>query len=111
VRLDLVLPSATAAAPAAPAAAAPTATPAATAPSAEDRSTTFRPVEGGTEMQSGEKLLVEAYAAIWIILFAFVLLSWRRQRKIDERVTSLEAAVEAARAAAPQGGAAPKGDG
>jgi CcmD family protein len=81
--------------------------PAATVPSADDRSTAFRPVEGGTEMQSGEKLLVEAYAAIWLILFAFVLISWRRQRKLDERVASLEAAVEAARReeATPKGGA------
>lgn len=62
-----------------------------------DRSTTFRPVEGGTEMQSGEKLLVEAYAAIWLILFGLVLLSWRRQKTIDDRVSSLEAALEKAR--------------
>jgi len=48
-------------------------------------------------MQSGEKLLVEAYAAIWLILFALVLLSWRRQQTIDERVSSLEAAIEKAR--------------
>ena len=52
------------------------------------------PCEGGTEMQSGEKLLVEAYAAIWVILFAMVLLSWRRQRRLDERIASLEAAIE-----------------
>ena len=31
-------------------------TPAPTSTGADDRSTTFRPVEGGTEMQSGEKL-------------------------------------------------------
>ncbi len=64
---------------------------------AEDRSTTFRPVEGGNELQSGEKLLVEAYAAIWIILFALVLFSWRRQRKLDDRMNGLEAAIEKAR--------------
>ncbi len=74
--------------------------PAPAATTAEDRSTTFRPVEGGPQMQSGEKLLVEAYAAIWLILFALVLLSWRRQRRIDERIGSLEEAVEKARAAA-----------
>jgi hypothetical protein len=67
----------------------------------DDRSTTFRPVQGGTEMQSGEKLLVEAYAAIWIVLFAMILLGWRRQRKIDERVSSLEAALAQARAEVP----------
>ncbi len=88
MKIDLVAPRSTPSAPA-PAASA--------APSPDDRSTTFRPVEGGTEMQSGEKLLVEAYAAIWIILFAFVLLSWRRQRRLDERVAGLAAAVEAAR--------------
>ena len=40
----------------------------------------------------------EAYAAIWIILFAMVLLSWRRQRQIDARVASLDAALTIARA-------------
>ncbi len=61
--------------------------------SSEDRSTTFRPVEGGNEMQSGEKLLVEAYAAIWLILLAMVFFSWRRQSKTDARVAELEAAL------------------
>ena len=75
---------------------------AATAATTEDRSTTFRPVEGGTEMQSGEKLLVEAYAAIWVILFALVLLSWRRQRGLDERMNHLAAAIDKARLAADQ---------
>lgn len=67
----------------------------------EDRSTTFRPVQGGDQMQSGEHLLVEAYAAIWIVLFALILLGWRRQRRIDARVTGLEAALAQARAEAP----------
>lgn len=71
---------------------------------AEDRSTTFRAVQGGNEMQSGEKLLVEAYAVIWLILFGMILLSWRRQRKIDDRVASLEGALAAARAQAPRAG-------
>ncbi len=67
-------------------------------PGADDRSTTFRPVEGGQEMQSGEKLLVEAYAAIWVILFAMILLSWRRKRRLDERMGTLSAAIDKARA-------------
>jgi hypothetical protein len=66
-------------------------------PGAGDRSTSFRPVQGGPELQSGEKLLVEAYAAIWIILLALVLLSWRRQRRLDERMVSLSAAIDKAR--------------
>ena len=62
-----------------------------------DRATTFRPVEGGNQMQSGEMLLVEAYAAIWIILFALVFFTWRRQKKLDARVASLETAIAKAR--------------
>jgi CcmD family protein len=62
-----------------------------------NRSTTFRPVEGGNTLQSGERLLVEAYAAIWFIVFAFVLLSWRRQLKLDRRIADLEAALRARR--------------
>jgi hypothetical protein len=78
----------------------PTPSSAPTTTTAEDRSTSFRAVQGGNEMQSGEKLLVEAYAVFWLALFGLVLLSWRRQRKIDERVASLEGAIAAARAQA-----------
>jgi CcmD family protein len=42
---------------------------------------------------SGGTLLVEAYAALWIILFGFVVVSWRRQSRIDARVAELERAV------------------
>jgi hypothetical protein len=70
----------------------------ATETSADGRSTSFRAVEGGNEMQSGEMLLVEAYAAIWTLLFVMLLLWWRRQRLIDSRITFLEEAVAKARA-------------
>ncbi|MFT3767101.1 MAG: CcmD family protein [Minicystis sp.] len=63
----------------------------------DDRSTTFKPVTGAPEMQSGEKLLVEAYAAIWLILFALVLLSWRRQGKLEARIAHLDDAIVKAR--------------
>jgi hypothetical protein len=89
VQMDPPRASATAAG--SPAAPAPTVT------SSDDRNTSFRAVQGGGEMQSGEKLLVEAYAAIWVILFAMILLSWRRQRGIDERMTVLTAAIDKAR--------------
>jgi CcmD family protein len=69
-------------------------------PTAEDRSAAFRAVQGGSEMQSGEALLVEAYAAVWIILFAMIFFSWRRQRALDERVRTLEGALARARVAA-----------
>jgi hypothetical protein len=54
------------------------------------RTTEFRAVEGGAETASGGTLLVEAYAALWIILFGFVVVSWRRQSRIDARVAELE---------------------
>jgi len=63
------------------------------APSDTGRQTEFRAVEGGTETMSGETLLVEAYAAVWIILFGFVFMSWRRQSRIDARVAELERTV------------------
>jgi hypothetical protein len=65
----------------------------AAAPEPGQRSTEFRAVEGGTEMVSGGTLLVEAYAALWLILLAFLLVSWRRQARIDARVDELEKAV------------------
>jgi hypothetical protein len=75
----------------------------ATETSADGRSTSFRAVEGGSEMQSGEMLLVEAYAAIWTLLFVMLLLWWRRQRHIDSRITLLEQAVASARAEGAKG--------
>jgi hypothetical protein len=71
--------------------------------SSDDRNTAFRPVQGGSELQSGERLLVEAYAAIWVILFAMILLSWRRQRGIDERMSVLSTAVDKAREESEKG--------
>lgn len=67
--------------------------------SPDDRATQFRPDAGGNQMQSGEKLLVEAYAAFWLIAFFFILLSWRRQKRIDERIDHLESAIAKARRA------------
>jgi hypothetical protein len=55
------------------------------------RETEFRAVQGGsTEMASGEVLLVEAYAGLWVILLAFLLISWRRQTRLDARMAELE---------------------
>lgn len=78
--------------------------PAPTNPSADDRGTAFRAIEGGGEMQSGEKLLVEAYAALWLILFGLILISWRRQKTIDARVAVLEHELGKVRAAGDKGG-------
>jgi hypothetical protein len=57
------------------------------------RSTEFQAVQGGAEMVSGGTLLVEAYCALWLILLAFLVVSWRRQGQIDQRVDELEKAL------------------
>ena len=68
--------------------------------SAEERSESFRSVQGGSELQSGERLLVEAYAAIWLILLGLLLLSWRRQTRLDQRIATLERALAKAQESA-----------
>ena len=78
-------------------------------PTSDDRSTAFRSVQGGNVLQSGERLLVEAYAAIWLLLFAMLFLSWRRQKRMDRRIDSLEQAVARVRDA--EAAADAKGEG
>ena len=76
------------------------AAPAASGSADQERSQSFQPVTGGPEMQSGEMLLVEAYAAIWLLAFGLVIASLRRQRKLDERIRRLEEDLDKARAGA-----------
>lgn len=74
------------------------------APSTEEgapAATEFKPVEGEAETTSGAMLLIEAYALMWLVAFVFVLLSWRRQRKLDARLAALESALVTAREASP----------
>lgn len=94
-------PSATVA-PSASTSASPAASPAAsaTAPGVQAKGPAVLP-----ELQSGEKLLVEAYAVMWALAFAFLLLMIRRQRSADERLARLEGAL-AAHAKAPKATAA-----
>lgn len=70
---------------------------------ADDRATTFTAVDGTGEHYDGYTLLVEAYAAIWLILMAWLLLLWRKQAGLTARITGLEAAIARAerRAASP----------
>ena len=71
------------------AAAAPSAAASATPTSSPDG---FKRVDDAApQMQSGEALLVEAYAFIWVVLFALVLFTWLRQRGLDGRMNELEA--------------------
>jgi CcmD family protein len=71
--------------------------PAQTTLTPDDRSSEFRAVEGGPEVRSGALLLVEAYAAIWLILFGFLWLTHRRQKKLDARIVEIENALNRVR--------------
>ncbi len=67
-----------------------------------DRSTTFQAVQGnGTEQYSGGVLLVTAYAVLWVVMFAWVALVWRKQRTLDARLADLEGVIEKAAKDAP----------
>ena len=67
-------------------------------PAPDDRSTTFQPVPVGesTEQHSGTTLLIEAYAVLWVILMAWLLMQWRRQAAIGARLGELEKAIDRA---------------
>jgi hypothetical protein len=55
----------------------------------------FVPDAGGTEETSASLMLVLAYMALWVILLAFVGVSWRRQRAMSDRLTAVERSLEA----------------
>lgn len=63
----------------------------------DDRATEFTAVEGG-EHYSGSSLLVEAYAAIWLILMAWIFMLWRKQATLGERLDGLERTIDRAAA-------------
>jgi CcmD family protein len=65
----------------------------------DDRSTTFQAVEGNQKEQySGSALLVTAYAALWIVLFAWVAIVWRKQSALNARLDDLEKVIDKAAA-------------
>ncbi|MDP9000675.1 MAG: CcmD family protein [Myxococcota bacterium] len=68
---------------------------------ADGRSTSFQAVQGEPEHYSGETLLVTAYALIWMILFAWIAILWRKQSALDTRLAGLEREID--KAAAPDG--------
>jgi hypothetical protein len=82
-------------------AAAPTATQTQAKPASsnpDDRAQAFEAQQGAPipEAHSGEKLLVTAYACIWVIAMIFVMMMWLRQRKLSERLATLEKAIDKA---------------
>jgi CcmD family protein len=54
------------------------------------RSTEFVAVQGGGDTTSAATLLVIAYIVMWALLLGFVLLSWRRQGRVESRISELE---------------------
>ena len=56
----------------------------------EARETGFHAVSSTPQMDGGATALVEAYAIIWIAIFAFVLLAWRKLGRIEARMLHLE---------------------
>ena len=60
------------------------------------RSTEFVAVQGGGETTSAAALLVTAYLVMWALLLGFVLLSWRRQGRVETRISELEKSLAGA---------------
>ena len=85
----------------------PTSTAPPSTPAPDDRATTFQAVQGEPEHYNGAELLVIAYAALWVILIAWVALVWRKQASLTSRLDDLERVIdEAARkASSPAAGA------
>ena len=65
--------------------------------SPDDRAQEFRPVEGGGNVASGEVLLIEAYSVFWLMAMALLVGSWRKQKRLDERISGLRNDLERAR--------------
>ncbi len=55
-----------------------------------EREQGFKPDPGGANLQSGELLLIEAYAAIWVVAFGLILHTWRKQRQLTARLDQLQ---------------------
>lgn len=73
---------------------------------ASDRATEFQAVTGGPETKSGEMLLVQAYVAIWLLLFGYLALLWSRQRSLHGRLDAMDKVLD--RAAAKNTRSAPE---
>jgi len=54
------------------------------------RSTEFVAVQGGGETTSAATLLIVAYLVMWGLLLGFVYLSWKRQGRVEIRLSELE---------------------
>jgi hypothetical protein len=75
-------------------AAAPSSSAASPSSAPEDRATTFQAVKGEPEHYSGEGLLVSAYAALWVIVFVWIALVWKKQTGLSSRLADLERVID-----------------
>ena len=64
----------------------------------DNRATEFTAVDPSSEQFNGSTLLVEAYAAIWVILMGWLFLLWRKQAGLAERLDDLERTIDRAAA-------------
>ena len=63
----------------------------------------FQEVRGG-EVYRGETLLVSAYIAIWVVLFVWIALIWKKQASLHSRLDELDRSIDRAiRTKAPEG--------
>lgn len=60
----------------------------------QDRRSEFVPVGPGGETSSAEALLITAYVLMWAFIFALVWVSQGRQRRLEARLSELEAALQ-----------------
>jgi len=80
-----------------------------TPPTPNDRATEFQAVQGNpTDQYSGAVLLVAAYAVLWVVVFAWIGLVWRKQRALDTRLADLERVLDKAAAGGGGGGSEKK---
>jgi len=66
-----------------------------------DRATEFTTV-ASSEHYDGSTLMVAAYAAIWVLLMAWIYLLWRKQAMLAARLDGLERSIDRAAAAAAE---------
>jgi hypothetical protein len=62
-------------------------------PSTEKATYETTPAGETGEQYNGYTLMVEAYAAIWLVLMGWLVLLWRKQAALGQRVQGLEAAI------------------
>lgn len=58
-----------------------------------ERATEFTATYDTGEHYDGYTLMVEAYALLWVILMAWLVLVWRKQVSLSARVDGLESAI------------------